>query len=192
MPETERASPSRADQNRAALRLGRRSKTLSIGKLERSPAYARPADSVSVLLDLDDEDNAGPLPERPRTRGDCVDGPRPCPWVACKHHLYLDVDPVHGSIKFNWPDHEPWELRETCVLDVTGTPEHGTPRHLVTVGELMNLTRERIRQIEQRALRRLRENDSNELHEAADLAEVSTDGEQESWDHEAGDEDLVP
>src|SRR5687768_2815797 len=25
--------------------------------------------------------------ERPRTRGDCGAEARPCPWVACKHHL---------------------------------------------------------------------------------------------------------
>ena len=25
--------------------------------------------------------------ERPRTRGDCVNGIRPCPWVGCGHHL---------------------------------------------------------------------------------------------------------
>lgn len=24
---------------------------------------------------------------RPRTRGECIDGPRPCPWVSCRYHL---------------------------------------------------------------------------------------------------------
>jgi hypothetical protein len=28
-----------------------------------------------------------PGPELPVTRGDCVDGPRPCPWLRCRHHL---------------------------------------------------------------------------------------------------------
>lgn len=28
---------------------------------------------------------------RPRTRADCLDGPRPCPWVACRHHLLFEV-----------------------------------------------------------------------------------------------------
>lgn len=28
---------------------------------------------------------------RPRTRGDCLTMPRPCPWVGCRHHLLLDV-----------------------------------------------------------------------------------------------------
>src|SRR5262245_7942442 len=40
--------------------------------------------------------------ERPRNRSECRDGPRPCPWVACKHHLYLDINPRTGSIKLNF------------------------------------------------------------------------------------------
>src|SRR5690606_3867534 len=27
---------------------------------------------------------------KPRTRAECVDGPRPCPFVSCRHHLYVD------------------------------------------------------------------------------------------------------
>lgn len=29
--------------------------------------------------------------QRPRTRADCVDAPRPCPWASCRHHLLLEV-----------------------------------------------------------------------------------------------------
>src|SRR3984957_9957175 len=29
--------------------------------------------------------------ERPQTRADCASGERPCPFVSCKHHLFLDV-----------------------------------------------------------------------------------------------------
>lgn len=28
----------------------------------------------------------------PTTRGDCVDGPRPCPWVRCRFHLAIEVN----------------------------------------------------------------------------------------------------
>jgi len=31
----------------------------------------------------------------------CVDRPRPCPWVGCKHHLLLDVNEATGSITLN-------------------------------------------------------------------------------------------
>ena len=90
--------------------------------------------------------------ERPVERTTCRAEARPCPWVACKHHLYLDVNPVTGSIKINFPDLEPWELKETCALDVA---ERGGIT-LEEVGEIMNLTRERIRQVEVRGLTKLK------------------------------------
>ncbi len=40
---------------------------------------------------------------RPKTRMQCSEEARPCPWVACKHHLYLDVNPETGSIKNQLP-----------------------------------------------------------------------------------------
>ena len=89
---------------------------------------------------------------RPETREVCKAESRPCPWVACKHHLYLDVNPETGSIKINFPDLEPWELGETCALDVAD--KGGIT--LEEVGEIMNLTRERIRQVEVRGLLRLK------------------------------------
>jgi len=90
---------------------------------------------------------------RPRTRADCINGPRPCLFVSCKHNLYLDVNPETGSIKLNFPDKEIWELEHTCALDVA---EKGGIT-LEEVGEIMNLTRERIRQVETRGLMKLRE-----------------------------------
>ncbi|HJZ87121.1 MAG TPA: sigma factor-like helix-turn-helix DNA-binding protein [Polyangia bacterium] len=90
--------------------------------------------------------------ERPQTRADCMTGPRPCPFVACKHHLYLDVNPETGSIKLNFPDLEVWEMKETCSLDVA---DRGGVT-LEEVGEILNLTRERIRQVEVRGLLKLK------------------------------------
>lgn len=91
---------------------------------------------------------SAPEPVRPKTRADCVDGPRPCPWVACKHHLYLDVNPNTGSITINFPDLEPWELQHTCALDVAEADD----LTLEAVGDVLNITRERVRQIEVRAV----------------------------------------
>ena len=91
--------------------------------------------------------------DRPKARGECKGGPRPCPYVSCKHHLYLDVNPETGSIKLNFPDKEVWELAETCALDVA---DRGGIT-LEEVGGIMNLTRERIRQVETRGLAKLRE-----------------------------------
>ncbi len=89
---------------------------------------------------------------RPTSRAECKEDMRPCPWVACKHHLYLDINPETGSIKINFPDLEPWELQNTCALDVA---ERGGIT-LEEVGEIMNLTRERIRQVEVRGLLKLK------------------------------------
>jgi hypothetical protein len=88
---------------------------------------------------------------KPRTRTECVDGPRPCPYVSCQHHLYLDVSARTGAIKLNFPDLEVWDMNETCALDVAD--RGGTT--LEDVGAIMNLTRERIRQVEVKALAKL-------------------------------------
>lgn len=89
--------------------------------------------------------------DKPRTRQECLDGPRPCPYVSCKHHLYIDVSPRTGAIKLNFPDLEVWEMGESCALDVAD--RGGTT--LEDVGAIMNLTRERIRQVEVKALAKL-------------------------------------
>ena len=89
--------------------------------------------------------------DRPVTRTDCANGARPCPFVSCKHHLYLDVSARTGAIKLNFPDLEVWEMNETCALDVAD--RGGTT--LEEVGAIMNLTRERIRQVEVKGLAKL-------------------------------------
>ena len=89
---------------------------------------------------------------RPRTRGECVDGPRPFPWVGCKYHLYLDVNPHTGSLKLNFGLVDLRYLRNTCALDIA---DQGR-KVLEEVGRALNLTRERARQIETRALLELR------------------------------------
>jgi hypothetical protein len=88
---------------------------------------------------------------KPQTRGECIDGPRPCPYVSCQHHLYLDVSARTGAIKANFPDIEVWDMHESCALDVAD--RHGTV--LEGVGVVMNLTRERVRQIEVQAFAKI-------------------------------------
>ena len=87
---------------------------------------------------------------KPRTRAECVDSPRPCPFVSCKHNLYLDVTDC-GSIKVNFPDIDPDQVPESCALDVA---EKGGAT-LDRVAGLMNLTKERVRQLEIGALSKL-------------------------------------
>ncbi len=117
-----------------------RSRTIAPRRLTKEELKMR--DLFPVLDDFD----------RPKTRGECKEGMRPCPWVTCKHHLYLDVNPETGSIKLNFPDLEVSEMAETCSLDVA---DRGGIT-LEEVGEILNLTRERIRQVEVRGLLKLK------------------------------------
>lgn len=116
-----------------------------------------------------------PFP-RPQTRGDCLEGgmnaARPCPYVGCRHHLYLDVNPGDRSIKLNFPGLDLEDLPATCVLDVVdemrqaGLKEVSIPdtqRH-------MNLwSEERVRQITTEALEKLRVRKMREARGLVDL-----------------------
>jgi len=135
-----------------------RSKTIAMKRLTREELR------LGALLNP-------PIDEpRPVTRGECENDIRPCPWVACKHHLYLDVNPETGSIKINFPDLEPWEMSETCALDVADR----SGITLEEVGEIMNLTRERIRQVEVRGLLKLKMASALEAFDGAESAARGT------------------
>lgn len=86
--------------------------------------------------------------DRPKTRADCVDAERPCPFVSCTHHLAFEVDPEIGSLKERFPGLELEQMPSTCVLDVAD--EGGAT--LEVTGAFLNVTRERVRQLEVAAL----------------------------------------
>ena len=88
---------------------------------------------------------------RPQTRGDCAEGARPCPFISCRYHLYLEVTEA-GSVRFPFPGLELDELKETCALDVADRGENT----LEDLALLLGVTRERVRQIETVALDKLR------------------------------------
>jgi hypothetical protein len=127
----------------------RRSKTMSRKEIARELRRQRAFGLIDPELDATMREIEA---QRPRSRADCASGARPCMFISCKHHLYLDVNPSTGSIKLNFPDREVWELDQTCALDVA---DRGGIT-LEEVGTIMNLTRERIRQVETRGLLKLR------------------------------------
>lgn len=146
LPVSEPASPAPCGPpTRAGKRYVRRS-----GPKPRIPARRALRAAVAA------EPLEAPDPVRPRYRAECADGARPCPWVSCPHHLYLEVIPPSRSepagLRLAWPHLEPDEIPETCALDVA---DRGGVT-LEVVGGLLNLSRERVRQIERRALGRLR------------------------------------
>ena len=97
----------------------------------------------------------------PMTRGDCPDpDDGPCPYVSCRHHLFLDVSRKTGEIRLNFPE----------LLDVDGTPDlDAMPETcslrvadaggyiLADMGRMFGVTGERARQLEVRALEQLRQ-----------------------------------
>ena len=130
---------------------------------ERSPRVRAHTVSVKRLSQRELARGAAEYPEqpgrdypRPRTFEDCersgLGDDTPCPFVSCKHHLYLDVNPRTGSIKFNFPGREVDELPATCALRVA---QHGG-RTLDAVAEVMALTRQRLSQLEDRILDKIR------------------------------------
>lgn len=113
---------------------------------------------AQLLLRYDDRDQP-PLPPRPRTRADCANGPRPCPWVGCRHHLYYASRSdgatwrtPHGLLRDDQvADYLAEDTGHTCSLDAADDGE----RTLEEVGDLLGVVKERVRQCEEAALRRL-------------------------------------
>jgi len=127
-----------------------KAKTLSRKQMSREHKELRSKGELLKVLDA----------WHPEQRSECSNLCRPCLFVSCRHHLYLDVNTETGSVKYNFPDKEVHELTETCALDVA---ERGGAT-LDEVGNVMNLTRERIRQIELTGIAKLnkaRKNNEN-------------------------------
>jgi hypothetical protein len=61
--------------------------------------------------------------KKPKTRGDCKGGFRPCPWVSCRHHLLLNV--VGCQVLRPHGHDDPSLLVETCALDVVDANPDG-------------------------------------------------------------------
>ena len=139
-PVTEDGEPVTREQRRSRRKREVRARTISVKRMTKREL------ELGRLLYPDVEDVV-----KPQTRSECANGERPCPFVSCKHHLYLDVSAKTGAIKLNFPDLEVWEMTETCALDVAD--RGGTT--LEEVGAIMNLTRERIRQVEVKGLAKL-------------------------------------
>lgn len=93
-----------------------------------------------------------PVLERPKTRADCVDGPRPCPWASCKYNLAVLVRPSGGLTVIS-EDLE--DIPDTCTLDVADRAAQGELVSRAEVAKYIGkgtVCRERVRQIEVAAI----------------------------------------
>jgi len=84
---------------------------------------------------------------RPRTRGECGSVPRPCPYVGCKHNLYLEAHPRTGNLTYLNPSLAPEEVppEKSCVLDVADTNPDGMSYD--DIADVIGVSRERVRQL---------------------------------------------
>jgi hypothetical protein len=90
-----------------------------------------------------------PLAVRPGARAECVDGPRPCPWYGCRHHLGL-----HQSAGGELRVRELEDLAETCVLDLVDANPDGMPLEAIAAAIGLGSV-EAVRTIETKALSKI-------------------------------------
>jgi hypothetical protein len=121
-----------------------RGRTFATKELEKEVQRAKDEDFGNVEYPAD--------VTRPKTRGDCEGGIRPCPFIGCSYNLYASVNEETGALKLNFPHLQVWEMKESCVLDVA--TRGGVT--LEEVGDALGLTRERVRQIETRGLAKVK------------------------------------
>ena len=109
-------------------------------------------DSQMSLFDWDRSYVDGVEIERPKIRSDCENGIRPCPFVSCRFHLYLQIA-TGGNLKVSHKGKEPWEREHSCALDLADDGPHT----LDAIAGWIGATRERVRQIETYAMSKLGE-----------------------------------
>lgn len=106
-------------------------------------------------VEEEDQEDFNPLtspPPLPATRGDCVHGVRPCRHTQCRHHLWIDYRVKVARTGQRYVRRLSL-LPETCSLDVA---DRGGAT-LLQLGHILNITRERVRQIEATATMELRQ-----------------------------------
>lgn len=94
------------------------------------------------------------LPGVPKTRGDCARVVRPCPYLSCRHNLWISLqqeqpgNPKAG--KQGETTFRPYSMRN-CALDIA---EFATP--VDEIAHYMRIHPTRVRQIAEGALEKLR------------------------------------
>lgn len=120
-------------------------------RLRRLRSRPQPSLASLPIEEPEDEVTAALRAQRPRTRGECIDGPRPCPWASCRHHLAVDVR-ASGSLKRAYPSTSVEDLLDTCSLDIADRGGVSLER----IAHALGLTRERVRQLEVRTMAKVK------------------------------------
>lgn len=110
---------------------------------------------IQLLIAWDDERGPSPIP-RPRTRAECADIPRPCPFVTCRHHLYIDAHKGRARVAFAGEVSD-MPADRSCALDVADDVADGEPLSLDDISAAVGLSREAVRLVVVRVEGKLRE-----------------------------------
>jgi hypothetical protein len=146
-PEVE--EPTTREQHRSRRKRPVRARTISVKRMTKREL------EMGRILNPETEEIRALRVQRPKTRGECQGGMRPCPWASCFWHLALSINERTGAIKEVFPDMEIWEMPETCALDlIERNPEGMT---LEEVATQTNVVRERVRQLQVWAAREIKQ-----------------------------------
>lgn len=101
------------------------------------------------------------LSRQPRNRVECPPADVPCPFVACRYHVWTSTTLRQGvvvdvQVGRGWGD-----VKHTCALVLA---EQG-PRTMDQVGKILGVSRERVRQLEAGAIQFLRRERPGALHD---------------------------
>lgn len=78
----------------------------------------------------------------PKTRGECEDGERPCPYQSCRYHLWDTFDFPRVDTA----------TAPSCALDVADNGEHSP----ATIAKWFGMTRQAVENIEKRAIAKVK------------------------------------
>ena len=106
------------------------------------------ADLSPVIL------TAGDIKRKPKTRNECVEVLRPCPYVSCRYNNQLDIDKGSGEVRVRLAVYKPESESDTsCALDVADGDGHHSEEE---IAEILGLTTTEVKQTLDSAYRKLR------------------------------------
>jgi len=130
----------------------------------KPPRLKSPVDGHSLAFTSAElRDANAMLSNRPKTRADCPSPGTPCPYLSCKHHLWVDLS-ASGM-----PTESPafGDVKNTCALNYV--EEHGSaPTTLSCVSKATHTTRQRVDQIVQEGLKKAKRRHGAVLREYMD------------------------
>ncbi len=133
---------------------GKRSKALHVVKPNGYPDYQAERNRRMTLV-LGDYPDFEMKPGVPATRDQCKDGPRPCPYVTCRHHLWLllQEDRAGNPLRKAGTTLLP-QSGDSCSLDVA---ERLGALSESKTAEVLGIDKSRVRSILRAGLTKLRD-----------------------------------